>query len=85
MYTLSCIEYLAVNIPMLKTWLLIAWVGTTSNFQILHESFTHEHCRQERQVWQQAVDAHVQLDCVQDLREGRSQYPPRWGSHGLVK
>jgi hypothetical protein len=70
---------------MLKTWLLIAWVGTTSNFQILHESFTYEQCVEERNVWMLILNRSIQLECIQDLREGRSQYPPRWGSHGLVK
>jgi hypothetical protein len=70
---------------MLKTWLLIAWVGTTSNFQILHESFTYEQCVEERNVWMLILNNSIQLECTQDLREGRSQYPPRWGSHGLVK
>jgi hypothetical protein len=70
---------------MLKTWLLIAWVGTTSNFQILHESFTYEQCVEERSAWMLILNRSIQLQCTQDLREGRSQYPPRWGSHGLVK
>ena len=70
---------------MLKTWLLIAWVGTTSNFQILHESFTYEQCVAERNVWMLILNHSIQLECTQDLREGRSQYPPRWGSQGLVK
>ena len=70
---------------MLKTWLLIAWVGTTSNFQILHESFTYEQCVEERRVWMLILDRSIQLECTQDLREGRSQYPPRFGSQGLVK
>lgn len=70
---------------MLKTWLLIAWIGTTSNFQILHESFTYEACITERRIWQQTLNHTVQLECRQDLREGRSQYPARPGSQGLVK
>jgi hypothetical protein len=70
---------------MLKTWLLIAWVGTTSNFQILHESFTYEQCIEEKNVWMLILNRSIQLQCTQDLREGRSQYPPRWGSQGLVK
>jgi len=70
---------------MLKTWLLIAWVGTTSNFQILHESFTYEQCVEERNVWMLILNNSIQLECTQDLREGRSQYPSRFGSQGLVK
>ena len=70
---------------MLKTWLLIAWVGTTSNFQILHESFTYEQCVAERNVWMLILNNSINLECTQDLREGRSQYPGRPGSQGLVK
>ena len=70
---------------MLKTWLLIAWVGTTSNFQILHESFTYEQCVAERNVWMLILNRSIQLECTQDLSEGRSQYPSRFGSQGLVK
>jgi hypothetical protein len=70
---------------MLKTWLLIAWVGTTSNFTILHESFTRDSYEREREVWMLVLNNRTQLECVQDLREGRSQYPARPGSQGLVK
>lgn len=70
---------------MLKTWLLIAWVGTTSNFQILHESFTHKDCIAERNVWMLVLSNHINLECVQDLSEGRGKYPARPGSQGLLK
>lgn len=71
----------------MKTWLLIVWIGTTTNFQILHETWSRELCERELAVWSIMLDsvANRNLECVQDLREGRSQYPPRWGSHGLVK
>ena len=72
---------------MLKTWLLIVWIGTTTNFQILHETWTEEQCQKELAVWSVILNNVVNrnLECVQDLREGRSQYPPRPGSQGLVK
>jgi hypothetical protein len=70
---------------MLKPWLLIAWVGTTSNFQILHETWTEELCVKEKNVWMIILSNHIKLECVQDLREGRSEYPARPGSQGLVK
>jgi hypothetical protein len=71
----------------MKTWLLIVWIGTTTNFQILHETWNQDLCERELAVWSIMLDnvANRNLECVQDLREGRSQYPPRWGSHGLVK
>ena len=72
---------------MLKTWLLIVWIGTTSNFQILHETWSEELCQKELEVWSVILNNVVNrnLECVQDLREGRSQYPARPGSQGLVK
>lgn len=70
---------------MLKTWLLIAWVGTTSNFQILHETWTEDLCIKEKNVWMLVLNNQVKLECTQDLRQGRSQYPARPGSQGLVK
>lgn len=70
---------------MLKTWLLIAWVGTTSNFQILHETWSEELCVKEKNVWMLVLNNQVKLDCVQDLKEGRSLYPSRPGSQGIVK
>ena len=70
---------------MLKTWLLVAWVGTNSNFMIVHESFTYENCIEERKAWQLILKREIKLECVQDLKEGRSLYPRRSGGHGLVK
>jgi hypothetical protein len=72
---------------MLNTWLLIVWIGTTSNFQILHETWSQELCERELAVWSIILNNVVNqnLECVQDLREGRSQYPPRPGSPGLAK
>jgi hypothetical protein len=73
---------------MLNTWLLIVWIGTTSNFQILHETWSQELCERELAVWSIILNNVVNqnLECVQDLREGRSQYPPRPGSFpGLAK
>jgi hypothetical protein len=70
---------------MLKTWILVAWVGTTSNFSILHEAFSYEKCIEEKNVWVLILNDQVKLNCVQDLKEGRSLYPSRSGSYGLVK
>jgi hypothetical protein len=70
---------------MLKTWLLVAWIGTSSNFTILHEAFTYDKCVEEKNVWMLMLNNNIKLDCVQDLKEGRSLYPVRPGSQGLVK
>lgn len=71
----------------MKTWLLIVWIGTTSNFQILHETWSQQLCEKELEVWNIRLNdvANHNLECVIDLREGRSQYPARPGSQGLVK
>lgn len=62
---------------MLTTWLLVAWVGTTSNFLVLTETFTRADCLTAQSQWRAELDDHVQLSCVTDLREGRSQYRRR--------
>lgn len=71
---------------MLKTWLLIVWVGTSSNFLILHETWTKELCEKEMKVWELTLNnvLNRKLECVQDLKEGRSLYEKR-GNTGLVK
>lgn len=78
-------KYRFEDVNMLKTWLLVAWVGTNSNFMIVHESFAYESCIEERKVWQLILKREIKLECVQDLKEGRSLYPKRFGSRGLVK
>lgn len=69
---------------MLTTWVLVAWVGTTSNFLILSETFTQTDCQATQARWRDELDHHVQLSCVTDLREGRSQYRRR-NNLGVVK
>ncbi len=69
----------------LTTWVLVAWVGTTSNFMILHEAFSYKSCIEEKNVWQLVLKSEIQLECVENLKEGRSNYQRRPGSHGLVK
>ena len=71
---------------MLKTWLLVVWVGTSSNFMILHETWSEELCEKEKHVWELVLNNVVNrnLECVQDLKEGRSQYKKR-GDIGIAK
>jgi hypothetical protein len=70
---------------MLTNWILIAWVGTTSNFVILHVDFTEKGCIEEKNVWMLVLNNRAKLECVTDLKEGRSLFPTRPGSQGLVK
>jgi hypothetical protein len=62
---------------MLTSWVLMAWVGTTSNFLILAETWALVDCQTTKAQWRAELDAHIQLSCVTDLREGRSQYRRR--------
>jgi len=70
---------------MIKEWLLVAWLGTSSNFVLLGVYWDLGSCAQARS--QIAAEGHVGLVvvCTQDMREGRSAYPPRGGDTGLVK
>ena len=70
---------------MLTNWILIAWIGTTTNFTILHVDLTEKGCIEEKNVWMIVLNNHAKLECVTDLKEGRSLFPARPGSQGLVK
>ena len=70
---------------MLTSWILIAWIGTTTNFVILHVDFTEKGCIDEKNVWMLVLNNNAKLECVTDLKEGRSLFPARPGSQGLVK
>ena len=70
---------------MITEWLLIAWIGTTTNFVILHIDFTEKGCIEEKNVWMLVLNNNAKLECVTDLKEGRSLFPKRSGSTGLVK
>ena len=71
---------------MIKEWLLIAYVGTTTNFTLISTHPTQAACDRARSGW--LADKHspnILAACTQNLGEGRSQYPSRSGSQGLVK
>lgn len=70
---------------MLTSWILIAWIGTTTNFVILHVDLTEKGCIDEKNVWMLVLNNNAKLECVTDLKEGRSLFPARPGSQGLVK
>jgi hypothetical protein len=57
-------------------WHLIIWIGTTTNFQILHTTYSEKLCEKEKAVWEITLN-NVQnrnLECTNDFREGRSMY-----------
>jgi hypothetical protein len=71
---------------MLIEYFLIAWIGTTTNFQILERHFTIESCQESRKVWLATMNNHINLTCISDFREGRSQYPKSgMGIEGVAK
>jgi hypothetical protein len=69
-----------------KEWVFIAWIGTTSNFVVLDSHVSRPLCESALQTWreQNSVTPGLHLQCVQDFREGRSQYPDRPGSQGIA-
>ena len=71
---------------MLKEWLLVAWIGTTTNFTMISSHPTHTACDRARAQWlEENPRSVVTVACTQNLSEGRGQLPSRSGSQGLVK
>lgn len=71
---------------MLTEWFLVAWIGTTTNFQILERHYSFEKCQERRALWSATLNNSINLKCISDFREGRSQYPkPGMGVDGVAK
>lgn len=70
---------------MLHEWLLIVWLGTSTNFMLYGIYWNIDDCNRARLDLASQVDKNYVLVCTQDMREGRSQLPSRAGSNGLVK
>lgn len=70
---------------MIREWLLIVWLGTSTNFTLQGVFWSQEECHRARLELAQDLGPEFTMVCVQDLREGRSSYPSRSGSQGLVK
>lgn len=71
---------------MIKEWLLIAWVGTTSNFTVIATAPTLTSCDQKRTKYVELYrpGGDITVVCTQNLSEGRSQLPSRPGSGGIA-
>lgn len=69
----------------MKEWLLVVWLGTSTNFTVLGYHWSHQECDKQRMVLESQLDHAYVIICTQDLREGRSLYPKPIGSQGLVK
>lgn len=70
---------------MIREWLLIIWLGTTTNFTLQGVYWSHEDCARAREEIITTVKPDFVVICTQDMREGRSAFAPRPGGQGLVK
>jgi hypothetical protein len=70
---------------MIREWLLVIWLGTSTNFSLQGIYWSLEECNRARLRLQQDLSKDFILVCTQEMREGRSNYPPRSSSQGLVK
>ena len=69
----------------MKEWLLMVWLGTTTNFTILGYHVDSKTCESHRMSLSLTISDPFVMQCIQDMREGRSLYPKPSGDHGLVK
>ena len=70
---------------MIREWLLVVWLGTSTNFSIQGVYWSLEECAHARQILAAKLLPDFTVICTQDMREGRSTLPPRAGSSGIVK
>jgi hypothetical protein len=70
---------------MIREWLLIVWLGTSTNFSIQGVYWSLEDCARSRHDLSTNLGAEYVVICTQDMREGRSRYSARPGSSGIVK
>lgn len=70
---------------MLQEWLLIVWLGTSTNFMLYGIYWNFDDCNRARLDLASQVDTNYVLVCTQDMRQGRSNYPGRPGSAGIAK
>lgn len=70
---------------MITEWLLIVWVGTTTNFTLLSWHGSEKSCLEARQEIAANFKAPLVVECASDFREGRSRLQSRGYQGGLVK
>jgi hypothetical protein len=70
---------------MIREWLLIVWLGTSTNFTIQGVFWNTEDCTKALNDTKQQLGADFVVVCTQNMQEGRSLLPARSGSNGLVK
>ncbi|MEY3668924.1 MAG: hypothetical protein ACO24G_02990 [Burkholderiaceae bacterium] len=69
----------------MKEWLLIVWIGTSTNLQVVEQHWSEEHCQTRAKEVQADLGASFTVACTQDLKEGRSQLPKRGAVQGVAK
>ena len=69
----------------MKEWLLVIWLGTSTNFSINSVYYNLSSCDSARAELAKTLDDRFTLVCTQDMREGRSQYPSRGMGVGIAK
>lgn len=70
---------------MIIEWLLIVWIGTTTNFTLISHHGTKQSCLEARKEIINDFKAPMIVECKSDFREGRSKLPSRGYQGGLVK
>lgn len=70
---------------MFREWVLIAWIGTSTNFVMLEGHPNHPSCMANLDEMKKRTDnQEVTFECRQEFREGRSELPRRPGSQGVA-
>lgn len=62
---------------MIREWLLVVWLGTSTNFSLQGTYWSLEDCARARQRLVEHLSPDFVVICTQDMREGRSEYLPR--------
>jgi hypothetical protein len=69
----------------MKEWLLVIWLGTSSNFMVKDVFWNLEECDRARESLAATLGAEYVVICTQDMREGRSRLARRGSGIGIVK
>jgi len=70
---------------MIKEWLLIVYIGTTTNFTLLEYFPSKELCTERLKEVKDEFEKPLIVTCTDNLSEGRSELPSRGHGTGLVK
>lgn len=70
---------------MIKEWLLIVWIGTSTNFTMLEYHYSFESCKEAIERLKEDFVNPLVLECRDDMREGRSTLPKRGLNVGIQK